>query len=532
MDETRTQGEAHALQAAVAQGFALLEQGKLAEATAHCRSLVLAHPADPQVMMLACEVRLANGDLESAVQAADAALAGLPGSAAVTLKKAHILVMMRRRTEAMRLARDVAEREPSDGRTQWAAGKIHANCGDAAAACGYYEAAQAAGLRTWPLSFDLASAQFFAGEFDGAEQNLAYVLQQSPAQGQAMYLRSILRRQTAASNHVADLQARLRAPMPSPAAAAAALYALAKEFEDLGQADESIRVLNEGAALKRRSLAYDAVAERDVIEGLRGIYTRDAMARPTPGHDEEGAIFIVGMPRTGTTLAERMLASHREVGSAGELMDFGQLLAGAAQQAQQAHPHLSLAEASLSIDFAALGRDYMASARQAAPGHKYFIDKMPTNFMYCGMIRKALPKARIIHLVRDPMDTCYAVYKTLFNQAYPFSYDQAELAEYYLTYRRLMRHWHEVMPGEILDLHYELLVTDTEAQARRMLAYCGLDWQPDVLDPSAHPGAIVSASAAQVREPVHAGSVGKWRRYEAGLQPLRDRLASEGLLAG
>lgn len=532
MDPIGTQDGAGAPMKAVQQGFVLLQQGRLAEATRHCRTLVLAHPAQPQVMMLACEVRLANGDLAGAIEAADAALAGQPGNAAVMLKKAHVLVLLRERRDARRLAAEAAALAQDDGRSQWAAGKVFANCGDAAGACPYFEAALAAGMAHWALNFDLASAQFFAGRFDAAEQNLARVLAQVPGHGQALYLRSILRRQTEASNHVAELQARLQGRLATPADAAAGLYALAKEYEDLGQAGPGFKALADGAALKRRSLNYDAAAERAVIEGLRDLYTDEVMARPTPGHDGEGAIFIVGMPRTGTTLAERMLASQGEVGSAGELMDFGQLLAAAAQKAQAAQPHLSIAEASLAIDFAALGRDYLAAARQAAPDKRLFIDKMPINFMYCGIIRKALPKARIIHLVRDPMDTCYAVYKTLFNQAYPFSYDQAELADYFITYRRLMQHWHAVMPGAILDLRYEDLVTDTEAQARRMLDFCGLAWNPEVLDPSAHPGAIVSASAAQVREPVHAGSVGKWRRYEGGLKVLHDRLAAAGMLEG
>jgi len=366
MEQTSKPAAAPSLDEAVARGFQLLEQGKLPEATQHCRSLVSQHPADPQVMSLACEVRLANGDLTAAIEAADIVLAGLPGSVPVMLKKAHILVLLRERQEAKRLAREAAALVPSDGRSQWAAGKIFANAGDAAGACPFYEAALASGTNYWPLNFDLASAQFFAGDFDAAEKNLEYVLRESPAQGQAMYLRSILRRQTPEKNHVADLRARLQRAMPSPAAAAAAFYALAKELEDLGEAGPAIQALNEAAALKRRSLAHDAAAERAVIDGLRGLYTAEVMSRATPGHEEEGAIFIVGMPRTGTTLAERMLASQGEVGSAGELLDFGQLLAAAAQKAQAAQPHLSVAEASLTIDFAALGRDY--SGGRAAGG--------------------------------------------------------------------------------------------------------------------------------------------------------------------
>ena len=212
------------------------------------------------------------------------------------------------------------------------------------------------------------------------------------------------------------------------------------------------------------------------------------------------------------------------------LLDFGQLLAAAARKCMQANPGKTLLEASLMIDFAALGRAYMASAREAAAGSRMFIDKMPVNYIYCGLIRKALPNAHLIHLVRDPMDSCYAVYKTLFNQAYYFSYDLDELAAYYTSYHEMMRHWHAAMPGDILDVHYEELVTHTDDTARRVLEWCGLDWQPAVLSPSDNAAPATTASAAQVREPIYTSSVQKWRRYEAGLAPLKTRLVAAGVV--
>jgi len=184
----------------------------------------------------------------------------------------------------------------------------------------------------------------------------------------------------------------------------------------------------------------------------------------------------------------------------------------------------------LHIDFAALGREYLRGAREAADGAEVFIDKMPVNFMYCGLIAKALPRAKIVHLVRDPMDSCYAVFKTLFQQAYFFSYEQQALADYYTAYRRLMRHWQSVLPGRILDLRYEDLVSDTASQARRLLEFCGLDWNDAVLAPNANARPSTTASAAQVREPVHARSVGRWRSFAAGLEPLRQRLQAHGLV--
>jgi tetratricopeptide (TPR) repeat protein len=428
------------------------------------------------------------------------------------------------------VAAAVLETAGGDADTLWAIGRIHGKCDDPLTAGALYQRALDAGGSHPSLKFDLAATQFFTGHFLAAERMLDALLAESPRHGHALHLCSILRRQTEGSNHVADLEGRLRSGFDEPAARAACLYALAKELEDLGQPEKSFAVLTEAAATKRRTLRHDAAAERASIAAIRERWTAAAMQAATAGHDEEGPIFIVGMPRTGTTLVERMLGRHSAVRSAGELLDFGQALSAAARRAQAAHPDRTLVDASLLLDFAALGRDYLAGAREAAAGSRRFVDKMPVNYIYCGLIRKALPQARIIHLVRDPLDTCYAVYKTLFNQSYLFSYDLDELADYYITYHRQMQHWHSVMPGEILDVRYEDLVTDIGSQARRVLDWCGLDWQDAVLAPSSNAAPSTTASAAQVREPVHARSVGRWRAHEAGLAALRFRLLEAGVI--
>lgn len=510
--------------------FKLLQEGRLAEATRLSDSLVAAHAGNAEVLFLASEVRLAAEDAESALGFIAAAVDAAPGQLPLLLKKADNLIMLRRRTQARQVAADAVAVAGDDGRALWAIGKVYGRCDDPVNARHLYEKALAAMGSHPDLLYDLAVAQFFTGEIAGAERNLAALLTAAPRTGHALYLRSTLRRQTDASNHVADLEARLAAGFPDTASRAACLFALAKELEDLGQADRSFSALAQAAALKRQTLTHDAAAERASIDAIRAAYTPQAMQTQAAGHDEQGAIFIVGMPRTGTTLLERMLGRHSEVKSAGELLDFGQLLATAARKCRQSNPDKTLVEASLMIDFAALGRDYMASARQAASGSPRFIDKMPVNYIYCGLIRKALPHARLIHLVREPMDSCYAVYKTLFNQAYYFSYDLDELAAYYTSYHQLMQHWHNVMPGAILDVHYEDLVADTESQARRILAWCGLDWQAAVLTPSDNENPSTTASAAQVREPVYTRSVHKWRSYEAGLAPLKARLLSAGIV--
>ncbi|MEJ7807121.1 MAG: sulfotransferase [Telluria sp.] len=532
MDKAQPNGRVADLarQQALARGFELLQQGRTVDAVQLSDALLAAHAGDAEVLFLASETRLAAEDPESALGFISAAIEAAPNQLPLLLKKADNLIMLRRRKDARQVAADATAVAGNDGHGLRAIGNVYSRCDDPANALQLYQRAQLAMGNHPPLLHDLAIARFFTGDIAGAERDIEALLAAAPMTAHALYLRSTLRRQTEARNHVADLETRLAAGFPDAGGRATCLFALAKELEDLGQADKSFSALAEAAALKRQSITYDAAAERASIDGIRAAYTQEVMQAGEAGHAEHGAIFIVGMPRTGTTLLERMLGRHSDVRSAGELLDFGQLLASASRKHLAANPGSTMVEASRNIDFAALGRDYMASAREAASGSPIFIDKMPINYMYCGLIKKALPNARIIHLVRDPMDSCYAVYKTLFYQAYHFSYDFDELADYYASYHRTMRHWHDVMPGEILDVHYEDLVTDTETQARRVLAWCGLDWQEAVLTPSENDHPSTTASAAQVREPVHTSSVQRWRRYEAGLAPLRDRLMAAGIV--
>ena len=524
------QGADASRQELLAQAFNLLQQGRSTEAMHLGDALLTAHPGDAEVLFLASETRLAMEDPAAALGFICAAVEAAPGQVPLLLKKADNLIMLRRRKDARQVAVDATAVAGDDGGALWRIGKVYSRCDDPAGALPLYLRAQRTMGSHPALLHDLAMARFFTGDIAGAEQDVEALLAAAPNTAHALYLRSTLRRQTEARNHVEDLQRRLVAGFAGVAERTNCLFALAKELEDLGQSDASFAALTEAAALKRQNMTYNAAAERASIDSIRVEYTKQVMQADVPGYGEEGAIFIVGMPRTGTTLLERMLGRHSDVGSAGELLDFGQLLASASRTSHAAHPGSTIVEASRKIDFAALGRDYMVGAREAAGGSKVFIDKMPVNYIYCGLIKKALPNARIIHVVRDPMDSCYAVYKTLFNQAYPFSYDFDELADYYATYHRMMRHWHEVMPAEIIDVHYEELVTDTEAQARRVLAWCGLDWQDAVLSPSHDDKPSTTASAAQVREPVYTSSLEKWRRYEASLTPLVDRLAAAGIV--
>jgi hypothetical protein len=503
----------------------------MVEAKAAGQALLAAQPRNPEVLFLASEIAVLEGDVEAAVDWISAAIESAPGQLPLLLKKVNHLLLLRRRSDAYQTAAQAEALAAGNAQDLATVGRLYASqFNDPAKAEPLLQQALSLGEDRTILRFQLAAAQFFNGRTDEAEANLNAIPPTAPQWGRALYLRATLRRQTRERNHIAELASGVLLPFPDPASKAAAYYALAKEQEDVGDFDASFAALSTGAALKRSSLRYDAASELESIRGIQSAYSADALQAIAPGSGGEGAIFIIGMPRTGTTLVERMLGRHTGVKSAGELLDFGQALAAATRRRQLQQPGLSLPELSRQIDFGGLGRSYLAGTRDVADGEPWLIDKMPINFLYAGLIAKAMPEARIIHMTRDPMDSCYAVYKTLFGQAYHFSYNLDELAAYYIAYHRLMRHWHAVLPGAILDVRYEDLVTDFEGQARRVLEFCRMDWEDAVLSPSENAAPSTTASASQVREPVHDRSVNKWRHFASGLEPLRQRLQAAGLV--
>jgi len=513
-------------------GYALLKAGSVQAALDLVQLLPAGIASSAAMLDFASEAHLANGDPHAALDLIGKAVSASGGHLMLKMKKARLLLQMRRRVEVEALLADIAAQAGGNGGLLWQVGSFHANCNLFEQAIALYEKARGLMGSDPGLLYDMAVSRFFTGDFEQAERDLDLMLKIAPQAGHALYLRATLKRQTREQNHIEDIEARLKTGLKEPQHESAALYALSKELEDLGESERSFAVLRSAAAKKRSTLKYDITAELASLRAVREAYTAQVMTDGAEGHDGEGAIFIVGMPRTGTTLAERMLVQSGRVQSAGELLDFGNVLGVAARARMAADAAIpSTAVASLGIDFARLGREYLRGASEAARGAPLFIDKMPINFLYCGMIHKALPKAKIIHLVRDPLDSCYAVFKTLFFSAYHFSYDLDELADYYIAYHEMIRHWHTVMPGVILDVHYEHLVTEPERESRRLFDWCGLPWQPSVLETSTQKATFATASAAQVREPVHQRSINSASKHREGLQPLIRKLAAAGVIS-
>ena len=296
-------------------------------------------------------------------------------------------------------------------------------------------------------------------------------------------------------------------------------FALARALADAGKAPEAFEQLEAANAVKRRRAAYDETAALAVLDEVQRQFTAERLqAAAGQGEPSDAPVFIVGMPRSGSTLVEQILASHPKVAAIGETEDLGSAVEGAG-----AFPE---AASMLTADeLAALGRRYLNSVSAKAPAAARIVDKTLDNFRFAGLIHMALPNARIVHIRRDAVDTCVSCFSQLFGGDIPYAYDLGELGRYYRAYEKLMAHWREVLPpGALIEVSYETLVGNIEGEARRLLEHCGLEWDPRCLDFHRTQRRVQTLSLSQVRRPLYASAIGASRAYEPFLGPLLEAL--------
>ena len=378
--------------------------------------------------------------------------------------------------------------------------------------------------------YNVATVQRSLGYADDAEKNLNQCIQLNPKDSDAYYLRSIVKTQTKSKNNVDSLKSVIDAGWGSPKDKVKLNYALAKELEDIGEYNSSFQALTLASGIRRDNINYQLEADLNTIEAIKNTFGADLFSMSGSRCESDEPIFILGMPRTGTTLVERILSSHDQVFSAGELNNFAHCLMGmVTKQNKNKLSREALVSLTATLNFGELGKGYIESTRNITGHTTYFIDKLPLNFLYVGLIHLAMPNAKIINLQRNPMDTCYAVYKSLFEDGYPFSYDLDELGRYYVAYHQLMTHWNDVLPGVIYTVNYEKVIADPEYEAKKLVSYCGLEWQEKCLKFYENKQASTTASASQIRQPIYSSSVNKWRCYEEQLQPVVDILNAAGI---
>jgi hypothetical protein len=298
---------------------------------------------------------------------------------------------------------------------------------------------------------------------------------------------------------------------------------LAKCYEDVGRFDEAFCQYSLGAKLKRSVVSYDAEAHDRKVDALIQMFDSAFLDNLRKlANPSLQPIFVLGMPRSGTTLTESIIAGHPLVYGAGELGHLQRIFRiETADQVAQLKALLLAKPDEISRKIA----QYVARLDEHAPGSPRITDKMPANFLLLGLIHALLPNARIIHVARDAVDTCVSCFTRLFERSQYHSYDQVELGRYYNAYSRLMEHWAKLLPATAFHtVSYEALVNNPEAEARAMISYCGLDWDEACLEFHTAKRRVRTASVTQVRSPMYSSSVAKWKQYEGHLGPLLDTL--------
>lgn len=389
------------------------------------------------------------------------------------------------------------------------------------------ERARALGAEGRDFRFYRAVQLAFNGNLDESGEELKRCIAVDPPLGRAFVQLARMRKQTAEANHLDEIYAAMQRVEPRSEDHAALEFARYKELEDLRRHDESWQALVHGNAIMHARLPNEADRGTWKFKRLIDVCTQEFLrAESVEPRDGPQPIFVVGMPRSGTTVLERILGNHSAVESAGELGDFHRSLSWATDHlASIMFDDITLDRLG-DVDWHEVGERYLAHTQWRAHGKPFYVDKLPRNWMVAGLIHKALPHARILHLVRDPMDVCFSNWRAYFGPGaeYAYSYDLEALVEHYREYRCVMAHWHACMPGVVMDVPYTGLVREPESMAREILAFCKLEWEPGCVELARNTTPSATLSMQQVRQPIHARSFAEWQPYALQLSSLRNVL--------
>jgi tetratricopeptide (TPR) repeat protein len=522
-----TADEARWLKATLREAYDRLGRGDHRGASECCRRVMQKKPDLPEAHFLLGMIAMDAEDLRTAVQGFGSVTKLQPEHGAAWAQLARLFMRLgqvNRAGDALGKAVSYVDDNPV---VQDTIATIHTQLGDAHAAAYWQEKALATQPGNLGFLINRANNHMFMGEFDAARARLEEALSINPVNANAHWLLSGLER-ARDREHIAQLESLLTRPGTGDRDEAYLAYALGKELEDLEDWPAAFDAFARGAAARRRYMNYDEAAEESLFKALSATYTRDWLAKQGPGCDSEAPIFILGQPRTGTTLIERILSSHSAVHSAGELRQFESACRRLLRSRGDGSP-AAVFRAAADLDPGELGRAYMKLSKPMQGDLPRFVDKLPLNFRVLPLILAALPNAKVVHIRRGPMDACFASFKQLFADAYPHSYEQSEMARHHARYYALMKDWRERFGDRFHEVNYEEVASNPEPHARALISFLGLPWEDQCLEFYRQRGAVTTASVVQVREAAHTRSVGRWRRYEAQLEPMQRELRSLGV---
>jgi tetratricopeptide (TPR) repeat protein len=470
-----------------------------------------------------------QGRFEDALPLAERAVAGaavcLPGHSFL----ASVLLRLGRIGDAQRVVARAAELTTGSAEAYDGLAYVSTELGRHESANALYRRATELAPDRPRLWYNLACSERSFGRLAEAEAACERSIRLDAGNYPSFLLRSELRVQAPAANHIADLERRLGDPHLDSHGRIFLGYALAKEFDDVERYDEAFERFAAAARLRRSQLRYDIAGDERRLQRIAQVFAGEGLRHLQPERAARRArprdIFVVGLPRSGTTLVERILTGLAGVRSNGETENFARALTAAASVS----PTIGgdMIERAAAADPAAVAAQYAQLAR-AAPGETV-VEKLPTNYLYVGAIRRALPAAKILMVRRSPLDSCFAMYRALFGDAYPFSYDTEELARYYAAYHKLMNHWISVCGDALHEVPYEDLAREPERVGAALAQFCGLEWDAGAVAIESNQSVSLTASAVQVRRPIYGSSSGRWRHYRRHLTPLIAALRRHGV---
>jgi len=380
---------------------------------------------------------------------------------------------------------------------------------------------------------NLAACGVYLGKIDEAQDIYRSLLQRFPNHQRNHYQLSRLGK-VKDSTHIEQMKEILRLGDGTPDKNVFLYYAIGKELEDLGLWEESFEYYKKAGDAVTSVANYDVAPDITLIDTIIDVCNAEWFESDTGEStvDDSGKtpIFVVGLPRTGTTLTERIVSSHSQVESVGETLFLQMVVRRESGVHSIENMNSEMIEAVAKKDLGLIAKGYVDTLVYRLGDEPMFIDKLPFNFLFLGLIAKAWPNARIIHLGRNPMDSCFSMYKQVFTWAYKFSYSLDGLGHYYVAYDRLRKHWRQLLKDRLIEVEYESLVADQEGQTRLLLDKLGLEFEQGCLDFDQNKAPSATASSVQVREKVHSQSVNKWERFAKQLQPLRQHLENAGIV--
>ncbi|MCC5827564.1 tetratricopeptide repeat-containing sulfotransferase family protein [Alkalimonas sp.] len=511
-----------------------LQQQDLARAKSLLQQLLQAFPEHSLCWLAASHFAEQSQQAVKALEFARRAQALAPETFSVRLRLLECLLLCQQSAAAQTLASELISSAPDEALTLSRLALQLSQLQQYDTAARLYQRALQLQPDNATLHFNYATMLRICGELAQAEQHVLSALQLAPGDAEAWHFLAGLRKQTPDSNHASAIRAQLARPDLSPKDQVQLYYALAKTLEDLQHYQASFQALSQGARIRRQHLHYQLEQDLAVMDAIADTFDASLMQQAAPGCASAEPIFILGLPRAGSTLLERFLGCSPQVQLAGELNNFAQCLQQAIRQLHPARPAMekmdkvAMVRQSAGVNWQQLGQAYLDSTRPLTGQKPHFVDKLPLNFLYLGLIALALPKAKIIHIQRDPMDHAYAIYKHLFANAYPFSYDLTELGRYMQGYQQLMQHWQQLLPGRIHQVQYEQLVRQPEQVVPALFTFCELPWQDDYLNfHQLNQQASATGSASQIRQPVYQSSLQRWRHFSNELAPLRPWLQTD-----